>query len=116
MKGSKGSIRSIRSIRSKRITAWLLAVLFIFSGLYVPGFRVRADGEGGDEPEIFVIQDGELVAYKGAGAVDVTIPDNITKIGREAFAGAEITGVSFPDTVTEIGPKAFLRLRGSYLP
>ncbi len=117
MKGSKGSIRSIRSIRSKRITAWLLAVLFIFSGLYVPGFRVRADGEGGDEPggdepEIFVIQDGELVAYKGAGAVDVTIPDNITKIGREAFAGAEITGVSFPDTVTEIGPKAFYGCAG----
>ena len=55
----------------------------------------------------FLISDGVLEAYKGAGG-DVTIPESITSIGGYAFAGCSgLTGVTIPNNVTSIGEGAF---------
>ena len=55
----------------------------------------------------FVINDGVLEKYLGAGG-DVVIPDGVREIGAEAFAYCDsLTGVTIPDSVCYIGEAAF---------
>lgn len=54
----------------------------------------------------FVIEGNVLVKYHGT-ATDVTIPDNIEKIGGNAFSGKKIVSVSFPNSVKIIEGGAF---------
>lgn len=55
----------------------------------------------------FVIEDGLLKKYLGPGG-DVTVPEGVTSIGREAFRGCgTLAGVTLPPGVTAIGPAAF---------
>ncbi len=57
--------------------------------------------------EDFVIKDGVLTKYQGAGGA-VTIPAGVTKIGDQAFAHSAITAVTIPEGVTSIGKEAFM--------
>lgn len=53
------------------------------------------------------IEDGVLLRYDGPRR-DVTIPEGVTGIGRDAFANyGGLTGVSIPGSVAWIGPFAF---------
>ncbi|MBR2672261.1 MAG: leucine-rich repeat protein [Oscillospiraceae bacterium] len=55
----------------------------------------------------FVIEGGTLKKYRGE-RTDVSIPDNITKIGVSAFSNCKgLISVSIPDGVKEIGAYAF---------
>ena len=55
----------------------------------------------------FVIESGVLAAYKGAGG-DVTVPDGVTAIGKDAFKGCTaLTSLTLPRGVVEIGESAF---------
>ncbi|MBO5934248.1 MAG: leucine-rich repeat protein [Clostridia bacterium] len=55
----------------------------------------------------FVIEDGVLKKYTGAGG-DVIIPDSVTRIGDFAFWRCKsLTTVTIPDSVTSIGDFAF---------
>lgn len=38
----------------------------------------------------------------------ITIPDNVTKIGADAFARSGLTNITIPDSITSIGENAFL--------
>ena len=60
-------------------------------------------------PSDFVVVDGVLVEYRGAGG-DVVIPGDlgITEIGKEAFReNGTLTSVVIPEGVTIIGESAF---------
>ena len=55
----------------------------------------------------FVIKDGVLTKYKGAGG-DVVIPEGVTEIGWRAFHSCDaLTSIVIPEGVTEIGDSAF---------
>lgn len=55
----------------------------------------------------FVIQDGVLADYTGAGG-DIVIPEGVTEIGAEVFLdNSEIASVGFPSSLTKIGESAF---------
>jgi len=54
----------------------------------------------------FLISNGVLLKYLGAGG-KVTIPNDVTKIGDEAFHSTSLTGVTIPSGVTSIGDGAF---------
>ena len=55
-----------------------------------------------------LIVDGELIAFAPAGLTSYTIPNNVTKIGGNAFYGCtSLTSITIPDSVTEIGYGAF---------
>jgi hypothetical protein len=57
--------------------------------------------------EEFLIKDGVLLSYQGAGG-NVVIPDGVKEIGRYAFHGCdEVTAVTIPEGVTVIGEYAF---------
>jgi len=62
----------------------------------------------------FVVVDGELIDYVGAGG-NVVIPEHlgITRIGEFTFEYYEsITGITIPESVTSIGDFAFLGCTG----
>ena len=55
----------------------------------------------------FLIIDGVLMGYEGAGG-DVVIPGDVTHIGYEAFCSCfNLRSIEIPDTVTRIGAFAF---------
>ena len=78
-----------------------------FSSTNIDRHRIRYP----DAPD-FYTRDDTLLMYTG-GAGKVTIPEGITKIGREAFMYREdITSVVIPSGVTAIGGSAFLDCSG----
>ena len=47
-------------------------------------------------------------AFSNLGLTDITIPNSVTSIGREAFYGCrDLTSITIPNSVTSIGNKAF---------
>ena len=55
----------------------------------------------------FKIEDGVLLKYEGTDSV-VVIPEEVEKIGERAFVGNKvITEVTMPDTIVSIGKDAF---------
>ena len=63
-------------------------------------------------PDDFVIENGVLKEYQGAGG-DVVIPEGVTSIGRSAFAECKkMKSVTIPDSVTSIGDYAFEKCAG----
>ncbi|MCL1808755.1 MAG: leucine-rich repeat protein [Clostridiales bacterium] len=64
------------------------------------------------ESEDFIIQDGVLLAYLGAGG-EVELPDGVLEIGMAAFQGnPSVTGVVFNEGLTRIGAYAFQNCTG----
>lgn len=91
----------------------LIAVIMCLSLL--PTTALAAEIERGDIEE-FVIENGMLIKYTGAGG-HVVIPEGVTEIGGFNGYGfsnpflkrTDITGVTIPDSVTSIGPSAFVQ-------
>ena len=46
-------------------------------------------------------------AFRGAGLINVTIPNTVTTIDAWAFNGNELTSVTIPNSVTTLAPNAF---------
>lgn len=83
----------------KKLISAMLAVAIVFA---MAG-AVPVGADTGD----FVIEDGVLIAYNGAGGA-VVIPNTVTEIGIDAFwNNLTITSVIIPDSVTVIGAWAF---------
>ena len=77
----------------------ILSVLLILLLIACAGLAL-ADGEE------FVIEDGVLTRYNGAGGV-VVIPDTVTQIGGFVFDDKPVTNVTVPESVKIIGEGAF---------
>lgn len=61
----------------------------------------------GTGDDFLIVGDGILLAYRG-DAEEVTIPEEVKKIGPEVFMGdTRITSVVLPDSITEVGEAAF---------
>ena len=55
-----------------------------------------------------LIVNGVLNSFARAGLTSYTIPNNVTKIGDDAFSGcASLTNITIPNSVIEIGDSAF---------
>ena len=60
-----------------------------------------------DRPEEFIIANGVLKKYSGAGG-EVSVPDGVNAIGDGAFLFCRsLTGVTLPEGVSSIGARAF---------
>lgn len=65
-------------------------------------------GEFASDDGLYIIHDGELVTIVNNGPKELTIPTYINKIGRNAMqANTHLTKVTILDNVTEIGLQAF---------
>ena len=63
-------------------------------------------------PEAFSIRSGVLLKYQGPGG-DVTIPDNVSRIGKGAFRDCNnLTSITIPEGVDSIGEGAFAGCKG----
>ena len=63
-------------------------------------------------PRDYVIVDGVLVKYVGAGG-SIVIPENVSEIGAKAFfKRSDLTSVVIPETVLKIGDNAFSQCEG----
>ena len=83
----------------KKLMALLLA-LSLLCTLPLPATVFAEDSD-------FLIRNGELLVYSGAGG-DVVIPEGVTAIGKSAFSFKDnVTSVTIPDEVTSIGDSAF---------
>ena len=89
--------KTIRSLSLVIAFSLLAAVVPLLRG---SGMTARAAGD-------FVIEDGVLTAYNGAGG-KVVIPDGVTEIAERVFMNhTGVTSVTLPDTVKEISIWAF---------
>ena len=59
-----------------------------------------------EEADEFAIGDGVLLRYNGE-AKDVTVPEGVTVIGREAFESTDVRCVIIPDGAVKIEEYAF---------
>ena len=90
----------------RRAIAVLLVVTAILLML-VPSGDVQAVSERGD----YIMDGGTLVSYKGSEA-NLTLPNTITTIGKDAFSGNDkLVSVNIPDSVTTIDYAAFENCR-----
>ena len=60
----------------------------------------------GGETNAFDIRGGVLQKYSGASMTPV-VPENVVKIGAEAFSGSMITNITLPNTLLAIDHQAF---------
>ena len=66
------------------------------------------EGKFASEDKRCLIIDGALIAFAPAGLTKYTIPNNVTSIGRQAFAAfTNLKSVTIPDGVTKIESEAF---------
>ena len=73
----------------------------------LPESETQGDAsEANDDSSDFIIADGVLIKYNGAGG-DVVIPDGVTAIGDEAFYEQPILSITIPNSVKRIGRNAF---------
>ena len=85
----------------KKILCGVLMVCMIVAGITIVPQNVNA------ETEDFVIENGVLIEYKGAGG-KVVIPDGVTEIAdRVFFYNDTITNITVPDSVTKCGSRCF---------
>ena len=57
---------------------------------------------------VITIEDGVLIGVELNGATSITIPNDVTSIGDQAFRGCSgLTSVTIPNSVTNIGNRAF---------
>ena len=83
---------------------WLLVAVSIIMCVWV---IVSQSVDADPATDGFVINDGELTGYSGAGG-DVVIPDGVTGIASGAFAnGAGIRSVTMSGTITAMGTGVF---------
>ena len=85
----------------KKILCGVLMVCMIVAGITIVPQNVNAATED------FVIENGVLIEYKGAGG-KVVIPDGVTEIAdRVFFYNDTITNITVPDSVTKCGSRCF---------
>ena len=73
-------------------------------------FFHKCDSQTSSQEQDFVFSEDKKILEECTNKeiTEVVIPDNVTKIGSEAFSGCEsLTSVVIPDSVTEIGNGAF---------
>ena len=86
----------------RRVTAILLAVTAVFL-MCLPPADTQALTQRGD----FNMEGSTIAGYTG-NASELTIPSNITAIGKDAFSGCEsLVKVTIPDSVSTIDYAAF---------
>ncbi len=81
----------------------LLAALLIVLGTLTTGMAAAASD--------FVIKNGVLTKYTGRSR-NVTVPEGVTEIARNAFSQAELDSLALPSTLKEIGSDAFFWISG----
>lgn len=90
----------------KRILSIALAAFMLAAVLPVAAFAANSDPNA---TENFIIKDGVLTQYLGAGYnLHVVVPDGVREIAQDAFANhAGIVSVTLPDSVKTIHTYAF---------
>lgn len=84
----------------------LLGVLLIITALIFMALPV-SEADAAESASDFVVEGSRLVKYQGAGT-DVTVPDTVETITKDAFAGnTKIKKVTLPKSVKKIEAYAF---------
>ncbi|MDD5830892.1 MAG: leucine-rich repeat protein [Lachnospira sp.] len=90
----------------KKFIAMITTMVILLVGLYIDVPAVYAADSIAD----FTIVDGVLTKYTGTGKAVVTIPDCVTKIGKDAFDDNEVIEmITIPDSVISIENYAFYK-------
>ncbi|MDR1135965.1 MAG: leucine-rich repeat protein, partial [Clostridiales Family XIII bacterium] len=97
----------------KKAILFLSALMLLLIGFSTQAVIASPDGISGQlvaysaDEEDFVIVDGVLQTYTGAGGV-VVIPDGVTEIGDNVFANNQsVTGLVLNEGLVKIGNEAF---------
>lgn len=89
-------------MRKKR----LLGVLLIITALIFMALPV-SEADAAESASDFVVEGSRLVKYQGKGT-DVSVPDTVETIGKDAFAGnTQMKKISLPKSVKKIEAYAF---------
>ena len=94
--------------KMERKTGRKLFALLI-SILLACGFCLAASAEDAADGD-FTIEGTTLVKYNGPGG-EVTVPDGIERLEKEAFQDSAVTRVNLPETLKEIGHHCFYSCR-----
>ncbi len=81
----------------------------LISILLACGFCLAASAEDAADGD-FTIEGTTLVKYNGPGG-EVTVPDGIERLEKEAFQDSAVTRVNLPETLKEIGHHCFYSCR-----